>query len=66
MPTAANISRRQALGGTGAAALVTAAPSWARLAGHSVGALGAPAMGMAVGGGLLVVPADNVLTAFGD
>ena len=32
MPEAASISRRQALGGTGAAALAVAAPSWARLA----------------------------------
>jgi outer membrane protein assembly factor BamB len=41
---------------------------WSGQAGSEIppDALGAPAMGMAVGGGLLVVPADNVLTAFGN
>jgi len=41
---------------------------WSGQAGSEIQAdgFGAPVIGMAIGGGLLVVPADNVLTAFGD
>lgn len=52
MPTAASISRRQALAGTGAAALVTAAPSWARLAAESAGASRPDRRVVIVGAGL--------------